>query len=301
MALSADVIVARFRARHTQVDSTTAYRYLNLIDEEILCDLPARKTSRAIALVADQAEYALLESELRIWGARYYTSGTKGDHAPLEMVSEEELEDEIPTYKDNESGTPSKIATSANTTTGTFFLSPAPETSSLTVTDATNATPIVVTTQTHGFSDGDTVYIQGVLGNTAANGRFYINVTSATEFELYTDEDLTVGAAANDDYTSGGVIAGPSKPILIIDVTARVTTDFSSTETLSAYPQLRDLYVDGMSRLFAKDYAPDRYSFYDQLFLSRLADQQRLLISRATKVHPKVGPMLEQKRSNWRR
>lgn len=300
MALTADAIVSTFRARHTQVDSTTAYRYLNAVDEEILLDLPARKTSRAVALVENQLEYALLESELRIWAVRYYLSGVAGEHKQLEMVSEEELYDSVSTFRDNDNGTPIYVATSANTTTGVFLISPTSDTDSLTVVDASNATPIVVETQTHGFSDGDVVYIQGVLGNTTANGRFYVSVTSATEFELYTDSDLSDAVAGVGSYTSGGVIAGPSKPMIILDVSARVTTDFSSTETLSAYPQLRDLYVDGMSRMFCKERAPEKYDFYNRIFLDRLADQQRLLISRLTKVHPKVEPIFTQRKTEWR-
>src|SRR5690242_19929753 len=54
------------------------------------------------------------------------------------------------------------------------------------ITGATNATPIVITAASHGYSNGDIVAIYGVLGNTAANGVWKIaNVTTNT-FELQT-------------------------------------------------------------------------------------------------------------------
>lgn len=67
------------------------------------------------------------------------------------------------------------------------------------ITDATNATPIVITVAGHGLSDGDQVTITEVLGNTAANGTWVIaNVTTNT-FEL-------VSSVGNGAYTSGGVL-----------------------------------------------------------------------------------------------
>lgn len=60
------------------------------------------------------------------------------------------------------------------------------------ITGATNATPIVVTANSHGLSNGDEVYVSGVAGNTAANGTWTVaNVTTNT-FELST----SVGSGA---------------------------------------------------------------------------------------------------------
>jgi len=53
-----------------------------------------------------------------------------------------------------------------------------------TVTGATAATPIVVTSVAHGYSNGDTVFIQGILGNTKANGTFQIANIAADTMEL---------------------------------------------------------------------------------------------------------------------
>lgn len=78
----------------------------------------------------------------------------------------------------------------------------------LLATDATNANPIVVTTPTHGLADGDYVTISGVVGNTAANGSFYVKVTgySSTTFALYSDKALTTGVAGNGAWSSGGSV-----------------------------------------------------------------------------------------------
>jgi hypothetical protein len=65
------------------------------------------------------------------------------------------------------------------------------------VTGATNASPIVATSVSHGLQTGDRVTVAGVLGNTAANGTFTITRLSADTFSLD-------GSTGNGAYTSGG-------------------------------------------------------------------------------------------------
>lgn len=71
------------------------------------------------------------------------------------------------------------------------------------ITGATNATPVVITITGHGYEDGDTLLIEGVTGNTAANG--YVLVANATTdtFEI-TDLD-GVDIAGNGAYAGGGM------------------------------------------------------------------------------------------------
>jgi len=89
----------------------------------------------------------------------------------------------------------------------------------LPVTNATNATPIVITTSpAHGLSDGDAVTIQGVLGNTNANGTFSITVLSSTTFSL----DTSTGNAA---YTGGGTVEGGDLGQVNTVIQARVVPD----------------------------------------------------------------------------
>ncbi len=79
----------------------------------------------------------------------------------------------------------------------------------LTVTGATNASPIVITCGTHGLADGDPVTIASVGGNTNANVSGFAKVTgySGTTFGLYSDKALTTPVAGNADYTNGGTVA----------------------------------------------------------------------------------------------
>jgi hypothetical protein len=72
-----------------------------------------------------------------------------------------------------------------------------------TITNASNATPIVITSAAHGFANGQIVAIIGVAGNGAANGMFKIaNVTTNT-FEL-TNVSTGAAIAGSGAYTSGG-------------------------------------------------------------------------------------------------
>ncbi len=78
------------------------------------------------------------------------------------------------------------------------FSRPVSQPASGVVIAASNTATITITTQTpHGLSTDDIVNIQGVLGNTNANGQRVITVTSPTAFQLN-------GISGNATYTSGG-------------------------------------------------------------------------------------------------
>lgn len=77
------------------------------------------------------------------------------------------------------------------------------------ITGATAATPVVVTAASHGYSNGDAVYITGVVGMTELNGRIFIVANKTTHtFELtsaFTGDDIVgAGYAA---YGSAGTVA----------------------------------------------------------------------------------------------
>jgi len=77
---------------------------------------------------------------------------------------------------------------------------------SLTITGASAADPVVITTSTsHGLSDGESVYITGVAGMTQLNGRTF-NITSltATTFSIQNSAGADVDGSAYTAYTSGG-------------------------------------------------------------------------------------------------
>ena len=65
-----------------------------------------------------------------------------------------------------------------------------------TISAATNASPIVVTSSTaHGLTTGDRVVISGATGNSAANGTWTITVVDTTRFSLS-------GSTGNGSYTA---------------------------------------------------------------------------------------------------
>ena len=64
------------------------------------------------------------------------------------------------------------------------------------ITAATNANPIVITSNGHGLANGDQVLIYGVAGNTAANGLWTVSAVATNTF--------TITVAGNGAYTSGG-------------------------------------------------------------------------------------------------
>lgn len=69
---------------------------------------------------------------------------------------------------------------------------------SATITNATNASPIVITTSAnHNFKTNQRITISGVNGNTAANNTWYITELTGTTFSL----NSSIG---NGTYTSGG-------------------------------------------------------------------------------------------------
>lgn len=78
-----------------------------------------------------------------------------------------------------------------------------------TITGITQANPAVVTSATHGFSNGDRVYILGVGGMTQVNGNYYTvaGVTTNT-FQLTNVLDgSNVNSTGYGAYTSGGTVA----------------------------------------------------------------------------------------------
>lgn len=65
------------------------------------------------------------------------------------------------------------------------------------ITGATNASPIVITSNAHAVVTGQSVKVASVGGNTAANGTFIATAIDANTFSLN-------GTTGNGSYTSGG-------------------------------------------------------------------------------------------------
>lgn len=89
--------------------------------------------------------------------------------------------------------------TAVNAETGEESL-PGTGTASMTITAITSADPAVVTSTAHGLSDGEEVYISGVVGMTELNGRiFYVANVTANTFELENEDSTNYTT-----YASGG-------------------------------------------------------------------------------------------------
>lgn len=60
------------------------------------------------------------------------------------------------------------------------------------ITNATQANPVVITSAAHGLADGDLIVIENIEGMTDLNDNtYYVDVQDAASFELYADADLT--------------------------------------------------------------------------------------------------------------
>jgi hypothetical protein len=89
----------------------------------------------------------------------------------------------------------------------------------MSITGATNASPIVITSNGHGLIAGNRVNISGVLGNTAANGTWVVGTVTASTFQIKTLAGANT--TGNGVYTSGGawtagiIAATNTSPIVI--------------------------------------------------------------------------------------
>lgn len=125
---------------------------------------------------------------------------------------------------------------------------------SSTITAATNAAPIAVTTSAvHGLETGDVVVISGSVGNLAANGKFVITKTSTTAFTLNNSN----GSGA---WTSGGTVAhvGFATAAVLTDNTiftsAPAFTLQARIESLTSGANVRVEFQDTADSLFVTAY-----------------------------------------------
>jgi len=98
------------------------------------------------------------------------------------------------------------------------------------ITDATNASPIVVTTAAaHGLTTGDNLTIELVQGNAAANGTWFVTVTGATTFSLDASVgDGTYTAATGQWWTNVSFVTGAQRPSTVFTVVVQTAWDAST-------------------------------------------------------------------------
>lgn len=104
-----------------------------------------------------------------------------------------------------------------------------------TITGATNASPIVLTINTHGRTTGDQVYIYDVGGNTAADGTWIVTKVNDNTFSLN-------GSSGNAVYTSGGSCIAQSVPDMILHAMRIIISDlYENRETEYFVPNFTKL------------------------------------------------------------
>lgn len=117
---------------------------------------------------------------------------------------------------------------------------PAVNTSTSTITGVTAANPVVVTSASHPFIDGDWVYLTGIVGEDNLNGRRFKVANKATNtFELE-GEDGTLHAA----YVSGGTAALTHAQVTNGNATLSVTNNVSLSWTAAADAQRYAIYKE---------------------------------------------------------
>lgn len=73
------------------------------------------------------------------------------------------------------------------------------------ITAATKARPVVITSTSHGFVDGDRIYVNGVKGMTSINNSiFRVKRVNASSYQLLSDDGTSLDGRNFDAYTSSG-------------------------------------------------------------------------------------------------
>lgn len=75
------------------------------------------------------------------------------------------------------------------------------------ISGATQANPVVITATAHPYSNGQTIYIDGVVGMTELNDtRYKIKNSTTNTFELTDEADVNIDGTGFTAYSSGGTI-----------------------------------------------------------------------------------------------
>ena len=115
-----------------------------------------------------------------------------------------------------------------------------------TITGATAASPVVITSASHGFSNGDFVAIDDIVGMTELNGGRYKVANQATNtFELQTVAGVNVDGSAYTTYVSGGTAT--KAPAWGFGILYALPTDFIRL----AYPEqgTADYRIEGRTMI----------------------------------------------------
>lgn len=109
--------------------------------------------------------------------------------------------------------------------------------SNKTITNVTSANPGVVTSNAHGYSNGDWVYITGVVGDTRVNNRFFsIAGVTANTFQLLEPTAHSLDMSGYPAYVSGGIarrVYTPTSPYAVADLPQLKFVQSADTMTIT--------------------------------------------------------------------
>lgn len=302
MSFDVKSLIDEIRAGAKDCPRATALGYVQLCADELNEELRLTSDLSEIPYVANQSVYSIDVDITKIYSVVPVLALSQQD--PIKQVSIRELEQDFSDFR----GTVSLSQTAqipcyvyeADGTGGARALGiyPMPTNTTLAVSGATNASPIQITTSTpHGLSDAAAVLISGVVGNPAANGTFYIDVTSAadpTKFNLYTDALLTIPVVGNGAYTSGGIIATVSVGFLRLYVSRSQDYTDSTGSILPASVTSINAYKEYAWWMWASANHKDEQASHWQNFLLAKAVLKRRKTNFLIDVHPKSKPYVRQ-------
>lgn len=244
-----------------------------------------------VPLTASLPTSAFDPNILRVWQANLVQSATQID--PLTDSSVDENDAQKDAWRSSPVGTVSEWMDEGPV----IRWNPTPDTSSATlaISGATNASPIVVTSATHGIDgtyDGfpsQAVTISGVVGNTAANGSFYAKVTgySTTTFALYLDQALTIPVAGNGAYSSGGTLT-TSESYPYVQLVCSKRRVLATTDLLPLQLDDYDAWTDLMCLQWARRRHSDREAEFIALSRRSMNELKWKVMGRQARLKPEV-------------
>lgn len=308
MATSWKTVIDSIRRKAPSCQRDVAVLYLQRTINE-LDRLDWLTRDRQIVPLQEDVEFYAIDADVvRIWDADLIYGSSQGDK--LEQVSIRDLDqsgtlsNQIAESLDGRPGLSRSFIylrpeSDGDRRVGVF---PIPSTDSINITNATNATPIIITTDIdHGLADSSQLTIAGVLGNLAANGTFFAKVTgySSTTFALYSDSDLTTAVAGTGAYTaSTGVMGSAARPFMRLDVSRKLTV----TDAADAYvPESMDDNIDALEwgvldKWFAGGRGtPDQRAEAKRMWRISKAELRRVSGGLLAQVRPQARPYMQQR------
>lgn len=139
----------------------------------------------------------------------------------------------------------------------------------LTLSGATKTNPLVITiNEPNNLRTGEQIVVSGVVGNTNANGTFYIKKVGKQKAELYSDAKLLIPIFGNGVYISGGTVgrvhyqyAKPYRSDNKISIYGKPTVDNPRFEV--ANNQLKLYPTDSTCEQITMDYLSKATVFID--------------------------------------